>query len=66
MKSFIAISLLLISTSSLAKPDCNKNPDFPACKTGAPGLFAAVPEPSTLALLGIGFAGLIAARKRKG
>jgi len=70
----MAVLLLLVSTSLLAeKPDCNLNPGFPACNHNPPGLtggnaavaVAAVPEPGTLALIGLGAAGLIVGRIRK-
>ena len=75
MKTILAVLLLLISTSLLAKAKpCNPNANFHACEghtrgnnlygpTG--GNIAAVPEPGTLALLGLGMAGLVVARKRK-
>jgi hypothetical protein len=70
MKIIMTVFLLLVSTSLLAdKPDCNQNPNFPACKNNPPGLtggnIAAVPEPGTLALIGMGAAGLVFARRRK-
>jgi hypothetical protein len=70
MKTIMAVLLLLVSTALLAdKPDCNLNPNFSACKNNPPGLtggsVAAVPEPSTLALIGLGAAGLIVGRRRK-
>ena len=70
MKTIMAVLLLLVSTSLLAdKPDCNLNPNFPSCEHNPPGLtggsVAAVPEPSTLALIGLGAAGLVVRRKRK-
>ena len=70
MKIIMAVLLLLVSTSLLAdKPNCYQNPNFPACKNNPPGLtggsVAAVPEPGTLALIGMGAAGLVFARRRK-
>ena len=65
MKSVLAVLLLLISTSLLAdRPECSLTPG--ACRGGIPsGKIAAVPEPGTLALIGMGAAGLIVARRRK-
>jgi len=70
MKTLIAVLLLLVSSSLLAaKPDCFQNPDFPACRNNPPGLtggnIASVPEPGTLTLIGLGMAGLVAAKRRK-
>jgi hypothetical protein len=70
MKTIMTVLLMLVSTTLLAdKPDCYQNPDFPACKNNPPGLtggrIAAVPEPGTLALIGMGAAGFVLARRRK-
>jgi hypothetical protein len=68
MKTIMAVFLLLVSTSLLAvQPVCPS--DFPACKANPPSLtggrIAAVPEPGVLALIGLGMAGLVVARRRK-
>ncbi len=71
MKITVMALLLMTSTPLLAgKPDCNLNPDFPACQRANPpglagGKVTSIPEPGTLALIGLGAAGLIAVRKRK-
>jgi hypothetical protein len=65
MKTIMAVFLLLVSTSLLAeRPECSFTPG--ACAGGVPsGRAAAVPEPGTLALIGLGAAGLVVARRRK-
>ena len=71
MKTIMALFLLMISTSLLAdRPPCSLDPG--ACKGGIPsatrghgGNVTAVPEPGSLALIGLGVAGLVVARKRK-
>jgi hypothetical protein len=65
MKTIMAVFLMLVSTSLLAdRPECSYTPG--ACSGGVPsGKIAAVPEPGTLALIGLGAAGLVVARKRK-
>ena len=71
MKTIMAIFLLLASTSLLAgKHECNDTPG--ACAGGVPSNrggrsneSAQIPEPGTLALIGLGVAGLVVARRRK-
>ena len=71
MKTILALSLLMISTSPLAdRPDCSLTPGdcrggVPSDRSNAGGNFAAIPEPGTLALIGMGVAGLVVARRRK-
>jgi hypothetical protein len=77
MKTIMAVLMLLVSTSLLAaKPVCYEGSTFPACVNAnvtppglGPGLTEnnvhSVPEPGTLALLGLGMAGLVVARTRK-
>jgi len=70
MKTLMAVLLLLVCTALLAvQPDCNQDPDFPACKNNPRPLYggniARIPEPGTLALIGLGMAGLVAAQRRK-
>jgi hypothetical protein len=68
MKTIMAGLLLLVSTTLLAdRPLCSQTPG--GCAGNPPGLakgnIAAVPEPGSLALIGLGVAGLIVARRRK-
>lgn len=65
MKTIMAVFLLLVSTSLLAdRPECSYTPG--GCAGGIPsGKVAAVPEPGTLALIGLGAAGFVVARRRK-
>jgi hypothetical protein len=66
MKAIMAVVLLLVSTALLAeRPDCSLTPQ--GCAAISPGhnKVASAPEPSTLALIGLGLAGLVVARKRK-
>ncbi len=69
MKTIMAVFLLLLSTSVLAKqPECARiNPQ--TCSQGrgpGPNEFATVPVPGTLALMGLGVAGLVVVLKRRG
>ena len=68
MKATLVALLMLTSTSLLAdRPDCTLTPG--GCVGHPPGKGlnenAAVPEPGTLALIGMGLAGLVIARRRK-
>jgi hypothetical protein len=71
MRTILAGFLMLVSTSLLAgRPECSYTPG--ACSGGVPSGninhtndIASVPEPGTLALIGLGAAGLVVARKRK-
>ena len=65
MKTLVAGFLLLFSTSLLAdRPECSYTPG--ACAGGVPSnRNASIPEPSTLAILGLGIAGLLVRRRRK-
>ncbi len=68
MKTIMALFLLLVSTSLLAdRPDCSRTPGN--CRYDNPSLTraqaTAVPEPGSLALIGMGVAGLVVARRRK-
>jgi hypothetical protein len=78
MKTILAAALLLLSASVLAdKPPCLNN-SRANCGYAPPGLSrdvanpdlsrdaANVPSPGTLALVSLGVAGLIIARKKKG
>jgi len=70
MKTIMVVLLLMMSSPLLAdRPDCSFNPGD--CRNGIPsglvrgGKNVAVPEPGTLALIGLGAAGLVVARRRK-
>ena len=75
MKTVMTVFLLLVSTPLLAeRPECSYTPG--ACAGGVPSnknlfvpspstLAASILEPSTLALLGLGVAGLAIGRRRK-
>ena len=65
MKTIMAVFLLLVSTSALAdRPECSYTPG--ACAGGVPSnRNAQVPETGTLALLGLGVAGLAVWRRQK-
>ena len=71
MKTIMVVLLLIMSPSLLAdRPDCSFNPRD--CRNGIPSgrivsgdKIVAVPEPGTLALMGLGAAGLVVARRRK-
>ena len=67
MKTIMAVFLLLVSTSLLAdRPtECNPNANYHACDNFQARNTNAVPEPGSLALIGLGFAGLVLVRKRK-
>lgn len=76
MKTIMTVLLLLTSTSLLAgkpdgvgKPDWVGKPDTVAVTGGdvrvIPTNLVSVPEPSILALIGLGIAGLVVTRKRK-
>lgn len=68
MNKLLAVFLLLFSASVMAdKPDCN-NSSVANCGNSPPGLdkASAIPIPGTLALVGLGLAGLAIARHRKG
>ena len=68
MNRFLAVFLLLFSVSVMAdKPACN-NDSVAQCGETPPGLDKAseVPIPGTLALIGLGLAGLEISRHRKG
>jgi hypothetical protein len=68
MKTIMAIFLLLVSTSLLAdRRDCTFG-DPGSCRnerSTTRGNITAVPEPGSLALIGLGVAGLVVARRRK-
>jgi hypothetical protein len=67
MKTIMAVFLLLVSTSLLAgRPtECNPNANSYACNNFQARNAVSVPEPGSLALIGLGIAGVVLARKRK-
>ena len=68
MKNIMAVFLLLVSTSVLAgKPTgCNSNANYHSpVSCGYVQESNAIPEPGSLALIGLGIAGLVVARRRK-
>ena len=68
MKTIMAVFLLLVSTSVLAKKptECNPNANSHApISCGYVQGSNAIPEPGSLALIGLGIAGLVIARRRK-
>ena len=68
MKTIMAVFLLLVSTSVLAgkSTGCNPNAnDHSPVSCGYVQGSNAVPEPGSLALIGMGIAGLVVARRRK-
>ena len=73
MKTIMAVLMLLVSTSLLADPNSNAldnancHASFKDCQTENGVDKVSVPEPSTLALMGLGLAAitLVSAKKRK-